>query len=79
MMLGTALLSLPFCRAADQPFSLMANFFTATSALCVTGLSVVDIGSYYTLAGQITILLLIQVGGLGYMTLSTILGISSLG
>lgn len=46
--------------------------FTATSAVCVTGLVVVDTGTYWTNFGQVIILLLIQVGGLGFMTMSTL-------
>ena len=75
IILGTFLLSLPFCRYNYSENFLLKNFFTATSAVCVTGLSVVDIGHFYTLAGQIIILGLIQIGGLGYMALSTALGL----
>lgn len=75
ILLGTILLSMPFARQPGFGFSLIANLFTSTSAVCVTGLSVVDIGKYYTWFGQIIILLLIQIGGFGYMTLSTILGL----
>ncbi len=53
------------------PLSLVDALFTATSATCVTGLIVVDTGAAFTLFGQIVILILIQIGGLGIMTLST--------
>ena len=66
--LGWLLLSLPFCRSADAPT--IDHFFTATSALTTTGLSTVNIADEYSLAGQIVILLLIQVGGIGYMSLA---------
>jgi trk system potassium uptake protein TrkH len=47
--------------------------FTSTSAVCVTGLSVVDIGKYYSFWGQLCLLLLVQIGALGYMTATTLL------
>jgi trk system potassium uptake protein TrkH len=67
---GTLLLCLPF-SAAGARLHLLDALFTATSACCVTGLTVVDTGSYFSGWGQGTILLLIQIGGIGYMTLST--------
>lgn len=73
--IGTIILSLPFCHYEYSPDTFLTNLFTATSATCVTGLTVVDIGKFYTHAGQVVILLLIQIGGLGYMTLSTTLGL----
>ncbi|MEX2176625.1 MAG: potassium transporter TrkG [Pirellulaceae bacterium] len=70
---GSLLLMLPVCRVqlADQPEAgapPLVALFTATSAACVTGLTVVDTGSYWTRTGQCIILLLIQLGGLGVMT-----------
>jgi len=53
--------------------SIIDALFMATSAVCVTGLSVIDIGTQFTLSGQLTILTLIQLGGLGIMTFSTVL------
>lgn len=67
---GTALLMLPVATRSGG-LSLGNALFTATSASCVTGLVVVDTGRYFSLLGQIVILLLIQIGGLGIMTLST--------
>ena len=75
IILGTALLCLPFARQDNAVFSVLSCLFTATSAVCVTGLTVVDIGTYFTLFGQIVILLLLQIGGLGYMLVSTGLGL----
>ena len=69
---GTALLMLPVATATGN-ISLIDALFTATSAVCVTGLIVVDTGSYYTMFGQVVILALIQIGGLGVMTLSVII------
>ena len=54
------------------PLSFVDALFTATSAMCVTGLAVVDTGSYFSLLGQNVILVLIQVGGLGIMTFTTL-------
>ena len=69
---GTALLMLP-ASAAESPMGFVDALFMSTSASCVTGLSVLDIGRQLTLFGQLVILLLIQVGGLGIMTVSTLL------
>ncbi len=70
---GTILLLLPFSTATGTWNDPIVALFTATSAVCVTGLIVVDTGSYYSPLGQAIILLLIQVGGLGYMTATTVL------
>ncbi|MCR4399746.1 MAG: TrkH family potassium uptake protein [Syntrophomonadaceae bacterium] len=69
---GAGLLSLPGAVADGQHVSFLDALFTATSAVCVTGLVVVDTGSVYSLAGQLIILLLIQVGGLGIVTAASI-------
>jgi len=71
ILLGTALLSLPQATKTRETQRLIDAIFTATSALCVTGLVVHDTGDYFSLFGQIVILLLIQIGGLGYMTMAT--------
>lgn len=69
---GAALLMLPVsCRMA--PSNIIDALFTATSAVCVTGLVVVDTGSHFTMFGQVVILFLIQIGGLGVMTISVML------
>ena len=70
ILVGTLLLMLPQAVYGD-PLSLIDALFTSTSATCVTGLIVVDTGSRFTLFGQIIILILIQLGGLGIMTFST--------
>lgn len=70
---GTLLLLLPIATADGHWNSPLVALFTATSAVCVTGLIVVDTGSYFSPVGQAIILLLIQVGGLGYMTATTLL------
>lgn len=70
IFVGALLLSLPVsARAGRLPF--LDALFTATSAVCVTGLVVVDTGTYFTLFGQVVIMILIQIGGLGIMTAAT--------
>jgi len=64
---GTILLHAPF-SLSNGPISWIDALFTATSATCVTGLVVVDTGTFFSFAGQIVILALIQAGGLGIMT-----------
>jgi len=70
--LGTALLVLPYASTQGH-LPLVDAVFTATSAICVTGLIVVDTGSHFTPFGQGVILCMIQIGGLGIMTISVIL------
>ncbi|MBN1479781.1 hypothetical protein JXA70_05880 [candidate division KSB1 bacterium] len=70
IVIGAVLLSLPVSTTGDR-VSLIDAIFTATSATCVTGLVVVDTGSHWSLFGQIVILVLIQLGGLGIMTFSS--------
>lgn len=70
ILVGTLLLWLPFA-SAGEPLSFIDALFTATSAICVTGLIVVDTGTHFSLFGQLVILVLIQLGGLGIMTLGT--------
>ena len=71
--IGTLLLMMPFATATGTWNNFIVALFTSTSAVCVTGLAVVDTGSYFSFWGQLTILLLIQVGGLGYMMTTTFL------
>ncbi|MFC1683369.1 TrkH family potassium uptake protein [Candidatus Zixiibacteriota bacterium] len=70
IVLGWILLSLPQA-SREAPLSLVDSLFTATSATCVTGLIVVDTGSRFTAFGQVVILALVQLGGLGIMTFSS--------
>lgn len=72
---GTLLLMLPASTVDGSGLSLIDALFTATSATCVTGLVVVDTGSALSLFGQLTILVLIQIGGLGFMTFATFFAI----
>ncbi|MBR8832296.1 MAG: Ktr system potassium uptake protein B [Chroococcopsis gigantea SAG 12.99] len=73
ILTGTLLLMMPFSTVNPQPDNILVALFTSTSAVCVTGLSVVDPGTYFTFWGQLFIALLAQVGGLGYMTVTTFL------
>ncbi|MGK7872491.1 MAG: TrkH family potassium uptake protein [Xenococcaceae cyanobacterium] len=70
---GTLLLLMPFSTSTGTWNNPIIALFTSTSAVCVTGLIVVDTGSYFSFWGQLIILLLIQVGGLGYMMTTTFL------
>jgi len=72
ILIGTALLLLP-ASTVSRRIGLVEALFTATSAVCVTGLVVVDTATYFTKLGQIIILCLIQLGGLGIMTFSTMI------
>lgn len=67
---GTLLLCLPRSTPPDRSIRVIDALFTATSALCVTGLVVVDTGKDFSFSGQLVILTLIQLGGLGIMTFS---------
>ncbi|MBD2520053.1 ATPase [Nostoc sp. FACHB-973] len=71
--IGTILLMMPFSTSDGTWNNLIVALFTSTSAVCVTGLSVVDPGTYFSFWGQLFIALLAQIGGLGYMTTTTFL------
>nr|WP_246464984.1 potassium transporter TrkG [Ruania alkalisoli] len=72
----TALLSLPIATSTGQRAPFADALFTATSAVCVTGLVTVDTATYWSPFGQVVILVGIQIGGLGVMTLASILGLA---
>jgi len=76
IVIGTALLTLPFAKIGPGGASWIEALFTAVSAVCVTGLVVVDTPAYWTGFGQVVILLLIQVGGLGVMTFASVIGLT---
>ena len=75
VLIGTALLSLPWATTSGSPASLLTALFTATSAACVTGLITVDTATYWSPFGQVVILGLFQVGGFGIMAGATLLGL----
>lgn len=73
IVIGTLLLSLPAATATGKSAPFLTALFTAVSATCVTGLVTVDTGTYWSAFGQGTILLLIQIGGLGTLLVTTLL------
>ncbi|NEO30791.1 MAG: ATPase [Symploca sp. SIO3C6] len=73
ILLGTMLLMMPFSTSSGTWNNPIVALFTATSAVCVTGLVVVDTGTYFSNLGQFFVLALFQIGGLGYMTTTTLL------
>ena len=73
ILVGTALLLLPVATADGRSTPPLTALFTATSAVCVTGLVVVDTASYWSPFGHAVILALVQVGGFGFMTGSTLI------
>lgn len=75
IVLGTGLLLLPRATPDNQPIGVLDAAFTATSAVCVTGLIVRDTGTDFTIFGQTVILVLIQLGGLGIMSLTAALAL----
>ncbi|GIP19825.1 K+ transporter Trk [Paenibacillus sp. J22TS3] len=76
ILTGTILLSLPVSSTDGNRIPLLDAFFMATSATCVTGLTVLDPGTDLTLLGQLVLLVLTQVGGLGFMTMGTIIALA---
>ncbi len=70
ILVGCLVLMMPFCTVDDHGLSFLDALFTSTSAVCVTGLIVVDTATALTTIGQVIVLLLIQIGGLGIMLLS---------
>ncbi|HKI58407.1 MAG TPA: TrkH family potassium uptake protein [Trueperaceae bacterium] len=74
---GAVLLALPVAHAAGHHVGVLDALFTATSAVCVTGLVVVGTGTAFSLFGKLVIMLLIQAGGLGILTLGTLVALAS--
>lgn len=72
ILVGAVLLSLPIASSNGTRLAFIDALFTATSATCVTGLVVVDTGTYFSTFGQIVIASLVQIGGLGFMTMATL-------
>ncbi|WP_435165364.1 TrkH family potassium uptake protein [Paenibacillus glycanilyticus] len=75
IVIGAVLLSMPFSSSDGSRLPFIDALFTATSATCVTGLVVVDTGTYFSTFGKIIILSLIQLGGLGFMTMATLIAL----
>ena len=76
IIIGSILLSLPISAVGRHSIGLHNAFFTATSAVCVTGLVVLDTGTAFTFFGRMVILILIQIGGLGLMIFATLVMIA---
>ena len=72
ILLGTFLISLPVSNTNGKWLNFVDSFFTSTSAVCVTGLSTVDASTKFTLFGQIVVISLIQIGGLGVIALTSL-------
>ena len=70
---GTLVLMTPFAAESREPTDALTALFTATSATCVTGLVTVDTGGHWSTFGELVILALIQIGGLGVMSVATLL------
>jgi trk system potassium uptake protein TrkH len=70
IIIGALLLSLPAASKDNIRIPFLDSLFTATSALCVTGLVIYDTYTQFTLFGQLVILVLIQIGGLGFMSMA---------
>ena len=73
ILLGAAILSLPISSQSGQGTNFVDSLFTATSAVCVTGLVVFDTASYWSGFGQLIILIMIQIGGLGVISVASFL------
>lgn len=75
VFVGTALLMVPISKAGQGGTDLLTAFFQAASSICVTGLSTVDTGTYWSGFGQAVILLMVQIGGFGIMAFASLLGV----
>lgn len=75
IFIGAILLTLPISSAKGTETSFVDAFFTSTSAVCVTGLVTLDTGTYWSYFGKTVIIILIQIGGLGFMSFATLLSL----
>jgi hypothetical protein len=73
--IGTLLLQLPVSHVGGEPVPWLVALFTSVTAVCVTGLVIVDTGTYWSTFGQAVIMVLFQIGGFGMMTAATLLGL----
>jgi len=73
IIIGAILLNLPIASVSRTSIGFLDALFTSTSAVCVTGLVVVDTGTHWSAFGKTVILILIQIGGLGFMTMGTMI------
>ena len=75
IFIGGTILTLPISSASGESTSFLDALFTSTSAVCVTGLITVDTGTHWSIFGQTVIMLLIEIGGLGFMSFTTLIAI----
>ena len=75
ILTGALLLTLPIATTSGESTNFLDALFTSTSAVCVTGLVVVDTGTYWNMFGQTVIMILIEIGGLGFMSFTTLIAI----
>ncbi len=75
IFIGCTILSLPISSASGEATNFLDSIFTATSATCVTGLVTVDTGTHWNLFGQTVIMILIEIGGLGFMSFATFISV----
>ena len=75
ILIGALLLTLPIATTSGESTNFLDALFTSTSAVCVTGLIVVDTGTYWNMFGQTVIMILIEIGGLGFMSFTTLIAI----
>jgi trk system potassium uptake protein len=75
VLTGTALLMLPVATADGERPNFVDALFTATSATCITGLAVVDTGGHWSTFGEVLIMVMMQLGGLGIMTMATVIAL----
>jgi Trk-type K+ transport system membrane component len=71
----TLLFSLPISTASGEPAPFVDAFFTAVSTICVTGLSTVDMATYWSPFGHVMVFIGVEIGGIGVLTLASILGL----
>ena len=75
IIIGAIILTLPISSASGETTNFLDALFTSTSAVCVTGLVTLDTGTYWSVFGQTIIMLLIEIGGLGFMSFTTLIAI----
>ena len=75
ILIGAIILTLPISSSSGEATNFLDSLFVSTSAVCVTGLVTVDTGTHWSVFGQTIIMLLIEIGGLGFMSFTTLLAI----
>ena len=75
ILIGALILTLPISSASGETTDFLDALFTSTSAVCVTGLVTLDTGTHWSMFGQTIIMLLIEIGGLGFMSFTTLIAI----